>query len=81
MCVTGRAMTTEEMTGQLGDIDDCPLRPLPERHGRLVDVDEMERFMSDTVRGDIRAYPYSDTLWDMAFRWIDSSPTIVEAEE
>lgn len=78
--VTGRAMTTEEMAGQLGDIDNCPLRPLPEKHGRLIDADDMERFMSDTVQGDIRQYPYSDTLWDMAFKWIDSRPTIVEAE-
>lgn len=61
--------------------DWCPLRPLPEKHGRLIDADDMERFMSDTVQGDIRQYPYSDTLWDMAFKWIDSRPTIVEAEE
>lgn len=58
----------------------CPLRPLPDKHGRLIDADDMERFMSDTVQGDIRQYPYSDTLWDMAFKWIDSRPTIVEAE-
>lgn len=58
----------------------CPLRPMPEKHGRLIDADDMERFMSDTVQGDIRQYPYSDTLWDMAFKWIDSRPTIVEAE-
>ena len=58
----------------------CPLRPLPEKHGRLIDADDMERFMSDTVQGDIRQYPYSDTLWDMAFKWIDSRPTIVEAK-
>lgn len=59
---------------------DCPLDELPEKHGRLIDADDMERFMSDTVQGDIRQYPYSDTLWDMAFKWIDSRPTIVEAE-
>ena len=58
----------------------CPLRPLPEKHGRLIDVDAMERVMSDTVQGDIRGYPYSDTLWDMAFEWLDHQPTIVEAE-
>lgn len=58
----------------------CPLAPMPEKHGRLIDADDMERFMSDTVQGDIRQYPYSDTLWDMAFKWIDSRPTIVEAE-
>lgn len=60
--------------------DWCPLVELPEKHGRLIDADDMERFMSDTVQGDIRQYPYSDTLWDMAFKWIDSRPTIVEAE-
>lgn len=60
--------------------DWCPLRPLPEKHGRLVDVDAMERLMSDTVQGDIRGYPYSDTQWDMAFKWLDHQPTIVEAE-
>lgn len=60
--------------------DWCPLRPLPEKHGRLIDVDAMERLMSDTVQGDIRGYPYSDTLWDMAFKWLDHQPTIVEAE-
>ena len=59
---------------------DCPLRPLPEKHGRLIDADAMERVMSETVQGDIRGYPYSDTQWEMAFRWIDHQPTIVEAE-
>ena len=58
----------------------CGLKEMPEKHGRLIDADDMERFMSDTVQGDIRQYPYSDTLWDMAFKWIDSRPTIVEAE-
>ena len=57
----------------------CPLVPVPP-HGRLIDADKMERDMSDTVQGDIRGYPYSDTLWDMAFRWIDHQPTIIEAE-
>lgn len=58
----------------------CPLVPVPP-HGRLIDADKMERDMSNTVQGDIRGYPYSDTLWDMAFRWIDHQPTIIEAEE
>lgn len=58
----------------------CPLRPLPEKHGRLIDADAMEREMSDLVQGDIRGYPYSDTLWETAFKWMDSRPTIVEAE-
>ena len=50
-------------------------------HGRLIHTDAMERLMSDTVQGDIRAYPYSDTLWGMAFRWIDNQPTVLEASE
>lgn len=54
--------------------------PVP-AHGRLIDVDAMERLMSDTVQGDIRGYPYSDTLWDSAFRWLDRQPTIILAEE
>ena len=50
-------------------------------HGRLIDVDAMEHLMSDTVQGDIRGYPYSDTLWDTAFRWLDNQPTVLPAEE
>lgn len=58
----------------------CPLVEVP-AHGRVIDVDAMERLMSDTVQGDIRDYPYSDTLWDAAFRWLDNQPTIIPAEE
>ena len=43
---------------------------------RLIDVDAMEKLMSDTVQGDIRGYPYSDTQWEMAFKWLDHQPTI-----
>lgn len=60
--------------------DYCPLVDVPP-HGRLIDADAMERLMSDIVHGDIRGYPYSDTLWDTAFRWLDSQPTIITAEE
>ena len=58
----------------------CPLVGVPP-HGRLIDADAMERLMSDIVQGDIRGYPYSDTLWDTAFRWLDSQPTIITAGE
>lgn len=60
-------------------LNNCPLVEIP-KHGRLIDADEMERTMSDTVQGNIRCYPYSDTLWDFAFRWIDNQPTIIEAD-
>lgn len=43
---------------------------------RLIDADAMEQMMSDTVQGDIRGYPYSDTQWEMAFKWIDHQPTV-----
>lgn len=56
----------------------CPLVEIPP-HGRLIDADAMEKTMSDTVQGNIRGYPYSDTLWDTAFRWIDNQPTIIQA--
>lgn len=72
-----------ESVGRFGfmrRLDCCPLRPLPEKHGRLIDADAMERVMSETVQGDIRGYPYSDTQWEMAFRWIDHQPTIAESE-
>lgn len=58
----------------------CPLIEVP-AHGRLIDADAMERLMCDTVQGDIRGYPYSDTLWDTTFRWLDHQPTIIPAEE
>ena len=59
---------------------DCPLIEIPP-HGRLIDADAMERNMSDTVQGNIRGYPYSDTIWDMAFKWIDHQPTIIPADK
>ena len=57
----------------------CPLIELPP-HGRLIDADEMERFMSEGVRGDIRSYPYEDETWGEAFRWMDSRPAIIPAD-
>lgn len=73
--VTGRVMTIEEMAGQLGDIDDCPLRPLPEKHGRLIDGDAlMERSVWYYLRGHIRS------IRDVQDYEIASMETIVEAE-
>lgn len=67
--VTGRAMTTEEMAGQLGDIDNCPLVELPEKHGRLIDADALYDSLG-----------VSDE--DIVFKYmLDECRTIVEAEE
>lgn len=57
----------------------CPLIPVAS-HGRLIDVDAMEREMSNTVQGNIRSYPYSDTTWETAFLWLDHQPTVFSAD-
>ena len=57
----------------------CPLIEVPP-HGRLIDADDMERHMCDTVQGDIRGYQYADATWGTAFDWIDSRPTIIPAD-
>lgn len=50
----------------------CPLRPLPEKHGRLKDV--------DAIIEDIRKNSESYFADDFAHEWIERQPTIVEAE-
>ena len=46
--------------------DWCPLRPLPEKHGRLIDADEATRGSLERTGKRLLA--------------IDTAPTIVEAE-
>ena len=46
---------------------DCPLRPLPEKHGRLIDADEATRGSLERTGKRLLA--------------IDTAPTIVEAEK
>ena len=65
-CIKGTVAPSSEER-----LPDCPLRPLPEKHGRLIDGDALmktfapRRFTS--VMGD-------------AMRILDNWPTIVEAE-
>ena len=48
----------------------CPLRPLPEKHGRLGDLDEVKT-----------AFPCGESVRTECVRaTIDNMPTIVEAE-
>lgn len=49
-----------------GNPDWCPLRPLPEKHGRLIDADEATRGSLKRTGKRLLA--------------IDTAPTIVEAE-
>ena len=83
MVITPNGQATLYARGDVAFIDDpkriyktIELPPL----GRVIDVDEMERFMSDSVQGDIRSYPYGDETWGEAFRWMDSRPTIIPAD-
>ena len=47
---------------------DCPISPMPEKHGRLIDADAMKRvWMGARIDGDIGML-------------LDARPTIVEAE-
>lgn len=47
--------------------DWCPLRPLPEKHGRLIDADELVRLLGDWGRTTSNEF-------------VNNMPTIVEAE-
>ena len=52
----------------------CPLRPLPEKHGRLIDQDEILRAV---IHGD---YPNQWIDKNELLRLFRNAPTIVEAE-
>lgn len=75
--VTGRAMTTGEMAGELGDIDDCPLHPLPEKHGRIVDVGPLEVVAYSL--SDHEGESFDDGV-EFILEKLDALPTIVEEE-
>ena len=47
---------------------DCPLRPLPEKHGRLIDADALPRYTGYALSADEVATA------------VENAPTIVEAE-
>ena len=57
-----------------GRRDDCPLRPLPEEHGRLGDLDEIKNKLAKDKR---EAFTKHD-VWLMISRY--GAETIVEAE-
>ena len=78
-----------------GRLDDCPLRPLPEKHGRLGDLDKLKTSFADSINGckkwikELEEDGDNETLViakqafctfvDAALR-VKSIPTIVEAE-
>lgn len=63
----------------------CPLRPLPENHGRLADLDaiirELRSGKSETEEGyDGAKKPGSSLVLELLIGYLDGRPTIVEAE-
>ena len=65
--------------------DWCPLRPLPEEHGRLVDVDAIIKELTDEKDESEKGYsgarkPGSSLFLDLLIGYLDGLPTIIEAE-
>lgn len=68
----------------------CPLVELPERHGRLIDADELKKEygMKDDctdcekeLRGKVKSCQYDVIYSKMDFcGWIDDQPTVIEEE-
>lgn len=64
---------------------DCPLRPLPEGHGRLIDADALRgKMYHDAFETDSEMQRWDSGCWiryKMLENNIDDAETIVEAEE
>ena len=56
--------------------DWCPLRPLPEKHGRLIDADNFELY----VQYEWEKNEASNGDWISFREWLKDQSTIVEAE-
>lgn len=74
-----------------GDKPDwCPLRPLPEKHGRLIDVDAFKTMCREAVRDirdeaflpqDIEKVRVLSEVTENLCLDLDDAPTIIEAED
>lgn len=62
--------------------DWCPLEALPDKHGRLVDVDEMMNDICNSINQmtKIGIAVDGNYLWGKFNDALDNAPTIVEAE-
>ena len=64
----------------------CPLRPLPEKHGRLIDADALKKTFRDAMddcEGDFKRKEDAEEVrrWvELLCRDFDAQPTIVEPE-
>ena len=67
--------------------EDCPLLPLPEKHGRLVDVDELQKVKfhplpyTHITPSDVHAESYKRGWNDAIDAITEDAPTVVKAEE
>lgn len=62
------------------DTRNCPLRELPEKHGRLIDADEfLERFLSVDRTVSFGASGLYVDIHDL-YKILSSLPTVIEAE-
>ena len=64
-------------------LSDCPISALPDKHGRLVDADELRDRLRNLADDDWNAN--TTTTWSEAFSecddMVDDAPIIVEAED
>ena len=68
-----------------GRLDECPLVELPEKHGRLVDLDELAKKMyHDAFETDTELQKWESGCW-IRYRMFeknrDNAPTVIEAED
>lgn len=81
-CCTGEIVDREEQARPRW----CPLRPLPEKHGGLIDVDVLKKTFRDVMddcEGDFKRKEDAEEVrrWvELLCRDFDAQPTIVEAE-
>ncbi len=60
--------------------DWCPLCPLPEKHGRLIDANALKETLDYYIREAGWSEEINKALCWVKDEFIDSEPTIVEAE-
>ena len=58
----------------------CPLQPLPEKHGRLIEADSLKETLDYYIREAGWDEKTNQVLGWVKDEFIDSEPTIVEAE-
>jgi len=71
----GRRLTVYEFEKIARILEDCPLVELPSKHGDLIDRQELLRLLDDSD------FSYNSEAFTVVTEVLESSPTIIEAEE